>query len=501
VSERGPAGSWQHFCYFGAQGSIDLERTLAELPSDDLAASRVILAEFDQRLHYLVQSETWLIWDGRCHQPDEGDDIAKLLADWASRYQVALGHCHQQDHAEFMRGFAGQPAAAEAAASNHLKRWDGKGKYVATLRKSAGKSSLRSYLAGLAGCADAYFNEQHPGWLNCANGTVDLSTGLIKPHDVADRLTYCLGTAYVPDARCPRFGSLVRRVCDGSDEVPRYLMKLLGYGILGDNREQKIVFISGPTASGKSQLLRIVSEVLGPLAHESQADLITLVRHGRNARTENSIRGKRVVTITETSEFMTIDEGQLKRLTGEAQISVNQHYAKAELKTPVTWLIVIATNQMPTLANFDGAMRRRIVVIPGGPSLAAWEQDARIAEKIIESEAEGVLAALVRACVRYQSEGVRNLPGEIQLATDAYAAEQNTVEQFLADVCEPAMADEHIGQSALWTGYQRWAKGGSHLSRNAFYEHLEHQGLHRDAAQRRFGGIKWKNNVPDYLLG
>ena len=42
-----------------------------------------------------------------------------------------------------------------------------------------------------------------PWLLNVANGTLNLQTGEIRPHQQTDLITKCLPTAYDPQASCP----------------------------------------------------------------------------------------------------------------------------------------------------------------------------------------------------------------------------------------------------------------------------------------------------------
>jgi putative DNA primase/helicase len=282
--------------------------------------------------------------------------------------------------------------------------------------------------------------------------------------------------------------------------VAWFMLRLLGYALLGDNREQRVVFIAGPSGSGKSKLLHIVTDVLGPLAAESDADLICVTRHGRNARTENSVRGMRMVTITETSERMNIEEGQLKRITGESVIAVNQHYAKRTMQAPVTWLIFVATNEMPSLAGFDDAIRRRMIVIPGGPGVAV--PNPVIDREILAAEREGILALLAQSCAAYFRDGLK-MPAQVQVTTDAYAAECDTVTQFLAECCDPAPSlnghvPPHVMMSTAWRQYREWAGGGARLGRSAFYAALASQpGVARNDVSRRFEGITWKTHIQE----
>lgn len=494
-ASRGQPGTWQYLAFWSG-GVIDPDATLRDLPADDVHTAIALMNELNGYVHYAHGSGTWYLWDGRCHRPAVSGEQGRLISDYALRMRRMLEAARQ---IVFERAERGLPATAGEAALKRAREqawapFEPAAKYAAGLLKAGPRAALLTVLADHAGIADEEMEERNPGLLNFANGTVDLGTGFIRPHNPADMITYCLDVNYQPGSRCERFLALAHRMLGGDTAVLWYLLKLAGYALLGDNREQKIIFINGPTGSGKSQFLYILTEVLGALAHSSQPDLITVVRHGRNARTENSIRGARVITITETSQYMNIEEAQLKRLTGEAMISVDQHYAKTELKTPVTWLIFVATNQLPTLTNFDAAMRRRIIVIPGGPTIPDELMDTRIAAKILSAEREGILALLVAGCAEYCRTGtISDWPLAVQMATESYQTEQNTVANFVADTMViGGWSADGIHQQDTWRAYQDWSTGSSRLGRNEFYEHLRKvPGMNYDDASRRFRGVAW----------
>ena len=57
--------------------------------------------------------------------------------------------------------------------------------------------------------------------LNCANGTVDLKTGLLREHRREDLLTKISPTAYVPEARCPLFLETLDAIFGQDAEIVR----------------------------------------------------------------------------------------------------------------------------------------------------------------------------------------------------------------------------------------------------------------------------------------
>jgi P4 family phage/plasmid primase-like protien len=501
-AERGEPFTWQHLAFWDdAGGGLAIETTKATLPTNDMTAGSLIIVERPDELHYVAEDEQWYAWDGTCHRPEPAEFIRAITVEWARRLKQMLRYAKAAVF-ERVRAEVGlaDPNPTEArlklAFQQAWEGWKAAESYCASLMKTAGMRALEMYMRALCLVEHTMFDFNHAAeLLNCKNGTVDLRTGAVRRHNPQDMITYCLDVEYNPKARATIFWRMINRMC-ADWETAAYFLKVLGYSLLGDNREQRIVFINGPTGSGKSQVLGVVSDVLGDLVHESVSELITHVRHGRNARTENSIRGARLVCIAETSTAMRIDEGQLKRLTGEPVLSVNQHYAKMEIKTPVTWLIMVATNHLPSVPNYDGAIERRMLVIPGGPSLEASEMDQGIRQRVLASEREGVLALLVAGCMEYFRSGLGDPPTAVELAGLAYKDEQDTTSAFVRECCELtahvglAAADWKTGASQLWSAYKLWASGGAYLGRNEFYAALAAHGLRFDRNNGRFHGVR-----------
>ena len=512
MSVRGPAGTWRFHCYWEPDGTIDLETTLSGdmgheggqpgMPQDDVSAALLIASGYPGMLTYLKGLERgnpWHFWDGRCHAPDTSGRIGRLISGFGRDYQFAVRQCREQDRRECLNG-----QMNEGQINAQLARWDKKAKYAASLGGNGGHDKLAAMLAKVQAHDPSALDERHPGWLNTANCTVHLTDGGWHGHHPQDRLTYCIGTPWIPDlaGQHPRFTALVSRAC-GSPEEAGYLFRVLGYCLLGSNPERKFFVMKGPTTNGKTTILTIVSRILGQLATEGKADLIAVTRHGRNARTEFSIRGKRLVRIVETSEHNTIEEGQLKRLTGETEISVDRHYALSTLDTPVTWTIIMATNEMPAMPAFDEALRRRVAVVPvSGPPLEEHEIRAGLAEEILASESPAILASLVAACRHVVQAGTRP-PVSALVATDEYRDSQNTVSEFLADMCVmrpgpyPARSvPPHIKRKDAWERYRDWKKGSSGLLKGQFFSALKAEpGITWNPGSVRFEGLTWKDDM------
>ena len=475
-----------------------MERTSASLAGSDRDAAYLIIGERTGELNYVPGDDKWYVWDGKCHRPDMSGEIGKIVVEWASRYREMLRWAKAQITTLVRRDLEGgdRPPAESAVEREFGQRWAAGGwaaaqKVADRCMNSAGLNALKSYLRDICGMDGKVFEFAGRGFLNCSNGTVNLATGEVRRHNPADMISYCLDIPYVRSKACEarRFWGMVLRVCADSDSA-EYLLRVLGYSLLGDNREHLIPVLAGPAGSGKSKVLAIVSEILGPLAHNSQSDLIVHTQHARNARVENSVRGKRLVTLSELSSRLKLDEAQVKRLTGEPVISVNQHYAKMEIDTPVSWLLFLCTNDLPSVANFDGGLRRRFAVIPGGPGLEPWEMIKDIDRQVIAAESEAILALLVNSCIRYFRDAGIPKPLSVEMETEKYIAGQDTVAAFLAECCEKGDQLWEVTASKMWDSYRDWAKGLAYLGRNEFYAKLADHGVRYEPSRRRFTGIR-----------
>ncbi len=315
--QRGERGTWKHLAWW-EYGQMDLARTQAHLYALDADAALFIAAERMGELHYAVTSERWHIWDGRCHRPDDSGEVGRIVIDLGLRLRQMLQAARAWVMDDVDKRHKAEDLTADAMRKKFEQAWEpwkACDKYGAGLLRNAGANALAGYLAKWLGISEDDLADRHPQELNTESGTVWLPGRLVKPHDTADRITYCVPARYRPELTwaCPQFLDLVHRMAGRNGAVADYVMRVLGYALLGENPEQLIFFLNGPTSSGKSQVLSVVRQVLGPaLAEESKADLITHQPRGRNARVENSIRGRRLITISELSERMHIDDGQVK---------------------------------------------------------------------------------------------------------------------------------------------------------------------------------------------
>ncbi|MEG4195894.1 toprim domain-containing protein, partial [Microcoleus sp. S36a_D3] len=155
---------------------------------------------------------------------------------------------------------------------------------------------------------------QHRHFRAFQNGTVDMRTGELLPHDPTRYLTSAIESDYVPNRPCPQvFLDFITSAFgeDQLDAVRAYTSMLIDptapYG--------KFIHIIGPSGSGKGTLLRLWGEIFG-LEDSHSGDFTELANPESR---HQHLTGKSLYTIPDTGGYITgirpfyelVDNGKL----------------------------------------------------------------------------------------------------------------------------------------------------------------------------------------------
>jgi len=486
-----------------SNGQPDLAPSRARLPADDQHAARLMAdMVWSGQLHQVPGDKLWYVCadDLSYHRPDASSAIDRRVEQFAGLLDQALEACRQQLAIETRLA---NPAATDAEITVMVRQawagtqanpspWKPLVAYATGLRKATGLKNIRTWLTAVCGTDPEVMADHHPRLLNMANCTAVLDRFEGEPdwyqHDPSRLHTYRVEAAYLglPDgvsgwdvmALCPRYRDMLWWAAGCDEEVFWYLVMVLGYAALGANPLHLLYFLSGPPRSGKTKLLEILSTVLGErLAYEAKPDLIASEQpHSRN---EASMRGARVITISETNERLQLSEVQLKRLTGMSHVSVSMLWDKTMTRVPVTWLFIIDNNQMPKINYMDTGLAARTWVLPMGKTIPAEHRDPYLAGKIVEAERDGIATMLVWACREAMRNGGRALmmpPLAVVQATETYRREQDTIGLWLAERTNASLNGHTraVAGAEVYDDYLAWCKTKDEqpLGRNTFYTDL-----------------------------
>ena len=313
--------------------------------------------------------------------------------------------------------------------------------------------------------------DTNPWLLGTKEGVLDLRSGTLHPGQPRDHLRTVIPTIWHGlDEPAPRFEQFLREIFADRPEAERadlvaFLQRALGYGITGHVSEHIFLMLYGEEGrNGKDTLMTILHHVLGAAAGAVSNDVIIatgkLTAPGAAKPHLCSLQGKRLAWASETDRGARFDVGQVKFLTGGGAIPARQLYGHDYAFVP-SHLLVLLTNHKPHADARDAAFWDRLCLVtfnlrfvdhPVQP--IERQRDTRLS-RVLEAEASGILAWLVRGCLAWQQSGLQ-VPAAVRQAQQAYREEEDTLGQFL-DECCAATPGACVKAGLLYERYKTWA--------------------------------------------
>ena len=315
-----------------------------------------------------------------------------------------------------------------------------------------------------------------PWALNTLAGVIDLKTGALRLHRRDDLFTKCTTVAPEPTMRPRRWIRFLLEITQGDRAMVRYLQRFIGYTLTGVIQEHAFAFLCGPGGNGKSVLLATIAAVLGDYATTAMSDVFTIGRNDQHPTHLASLRGARLVAVTETEEGKAWAESRIKSLTGGDKISARVMRGDPFEFTPV-FKLWIAGNHRPVLRNPDPAMRRRLHLMP--LTFAPPKPDLNLTDAL-KAELPGIFAWAVMGCLAWQK--MRLVPPPVVTeATDSYFEEQDSLAAWVVERCErKAMAE--MPSRAAFADWKRWT---TERGEDAGTEKRFSEGMQRHAAKKK----------------
>ncbi|MFG2147506.1 phage/plasmid primase, P4 family [Streptomyces sp. NPDC048696] len=343
--------------------------------------------------------------------------------------------------------------------------------------------------------------DNRPDLINFKNGTVDLRTGLLRPHDQADLLTYRLDLNYNPNATCPRWESFLQEVFPGMDDMPAYIQRMVGYGVTGHTTEQSFGVLWGKGANGKSVLVDTLTSVFRAISRTTPFSTFEERKSGGIPNDIAALRGARLVMASEGESGKAMSESILKRVTGKDMISarfLRQEYFEFR----PSFLLLLATNHKPKFKSQDEGLWRRVKLIPFTRWFAPDERDPSLDRKLL-AESEGIAAWAVRGAVEWYRGGLQD-PQLITGASQEYRETSDPLAGFLPGVLE--WADDAVTMSGneVFNTYLEWCEAENlplkeRWTRQAFYSAMEERGATKKRTNKgiSLGGLRLADASPD----
>lgn len=325
--------------------------------------------------------------------------------------------------------------------------------------------------------------DKEPHLVNVVNGVLDLRSGTIVAHETSQRFTYALATDYDPQADAGIFTGFLKGAAGGGDEVVNWLQAWLGYCLTGDTNLEQLLYIHGPTRSGKGTLTETLLALMDRTARSVDFTSFTAKRE---ADTQNfdlaPLKAARLVIASESKQGAELNTAKIKGMTGGDEVTCAFKHRDMFTYRPQFKVMLVSNHPLNIDVDDDAAWNRvRVVAFPNSH---AGSEDYSLKARMRSPEVlRGVLAWLTQGAMRYYAAGQAGIttPAAVLAATKAQRDALDYVQQWL-DARTIQVPSAITPTGVLWKDYEGWCKDNGAKVRyiNQFSNALKRKGVEID---------------------
>lgn len=421
-------------------------KTFNQIELSDVGNARRLLLDHSENMKYAI-GMGYHIWNGKKWLYDE-----ELLT--ASQLAIYSMDKLRDETVEKMKE---KNSKSETSVLGRIHQWSISSHNAAKLKSMI--DIAKSYPEILKR-PDELDNEETNFLINLNNGTLDLRTRKLVPHNKFQFITRLSEHNYDPKAKCPTWMSTLNFAFDGNKEMIDYFQRAVGYSISGDTSEQCFFICWGPEGNnGKSTILEALQRILGAdYAMMSDARVISSKEKDNHVLASLALLNKvRLVSVNEFGENSVLDEELIKQLTGGDTIQAKRLYMAPFTYKPI-FKIWVRANSKPIVHGTGNAFWRRVKLIPFEHSIPAKKRKPRhVIDAALEKEADGILAWAVEGFKMWYEKGLQD-PQEVKNASNVYKGESDIINLFWEECVEDAK-DNTIARGVLYSTFAEWSRG------------------------------------------
>lgn len=408
-----------------------------------------------------MTTQEWMKWTGHYWELDEMEESLSSVENVAQRFLQEARDMVSDIDSAIQKGEKETADSLKETQKNIYNR-------VSRLRSETGRKNCRNFAAvnpqnPLAVSGNVF--DQDPWLFACRNGVIDLRTGDLRPGRCEDWISKASPVEYTGvDTPAPVWEETLLQIFDDGAELKDYMNRLLGYGITGLKSEAVLPIMWGQYRNGKTTIVETIKSILGPLSTPVQSEMLLDQGRSQSASAASpeimSLKGTRIAFGSESDEGRRFSTAKVKWLSGSDTLVARSPYDRRPTTFSPTHLLILLTNFRPHAPANDRAFWIRVHLIPFPLSFIdnpvrdnERQRDLSIPGRLKEEES-GILAWLVRGCLRWQRDGLAP-PKVIVDATEEYRREEDVLEDFLEQRCH-IDAKLEVPASEIYDAFKEW---------------------------------------------
>lgn len=231
------------------------------------------------------------------------------------------------------------------------------------------------------------------------------------------------------------------------------LQEWIGYLLVPDTSQQKILMLIGPPRSGKGTIARVIGKLIGTANVAGP----TLASFEQNFGLW-PLLGKSVAIINDARLSGKVDQSKiverLLSISGEDCLTVDRKYQEPFTgKIPARLMIV--SNELPRLAETSGALSNRMIVLKLSESFLGKE-DRQLTDKLL-AELPGILLWSIAGWKRLNDRGYFIQPASGTELADEMKDLSSPIAMFVRECCVVGPGCQ-AAVDDLFAAWQGWCK-------------------------------------------
>ena len=272
-----------------------------------------------------------------------------------------------------------------------------------------------------------------------------------------DRVTRVGGAPFIPGKRSTLWESFVKEAFP-DPSIRRFIQVCAGYTLLGNPREDVVLFLIGRGGSGKSTFIGALEKVFADYTGFVPAVEIDDKLPGSGAGGTNasllSLRGKRIATCTELSDRVRLG-AKLKALSGGDVQSGRSLYSKVVTSFTPRFVIWLGGNFQPEAKAVDTGLTRRMRYVPMEVKPKKLNPSLKL-ELASPLELAGILNWILEGLKMYLTDGTLITPQAIEDRSLRARVEASEIGPWLHDRVVADEDAEGFTPSEGYDDYVEW---------------------------------------------
>jgi putative DNA primase/helicase len=304
------------------------------------------------------------------------------------------------------------------------------------------------------------------------NGIVVLPEKLLIGHSPEKLFTIGIPVDYSPSARCPNIEEFFRQVV--KPENVSLLYELCGWCLDRKSPIQKLFFILGTGANGKSTFLNLLRIFLGT----ENCSSVPLQALADNRFAMAQLDSKLANTFPDLPASGIKDAAIIKGLTGGDTLLVENKFEKP-FNLQNTAKLIFSANKAPRLNEDTDAIWRRLVLVDFPHQFMGDKADSDLLDKLTKpEELSGLLNASLDALLRLREKKVFSANTSLSTIRREYLLNSNPVPVFVEEMCvkDPKSS---ISKDDLYEAFVRFCEdtGADPIGKKAFGGRLNNMAI------------------------